>query len=154
MLRVCSLGWWSTARPTSPHFKHIYPTFSKLWRTPHHPLHMVLMASIHSEWSYLQFLEPRNALETSSNLTCPTEKLLLCLKQEHCSSLSLIFSLFCCPKRCSSWTSQQHSTSNFLPVLFLLPRHPPTDQVKNQLAVISQAIPLSVCPTCQLPHST
>lgn len=118
MLRACSLGWWSIARPTSPHFKHIYPTFSKLWRTPHHPLHMALMANIQSEWTYLQFLEPRNALETSSTLICPTEKLLLCLKQKHCSSLSLTFSLFCCQKRCSFWTTQQHDTSNFLPFFF------------------------------------
>ena len=137
MQGACSLGWWSTARPASPHSKYIYPTFSKWCRTHHHPLYTAPMVSTCSEFPYLQFLEPRNALESTtfcSTLICSTEKLLLSLKQEHCrlcSSLSLIFSLSHCQKRCSSWTVQRYDASNLLCFLFLLSEYPPPLNLKS-----------------------
>lgn len=140
MLRACSLGRWSTARPTGPRFKCIYPTFSKKWRTPHHRLYMAPMSSTRSECPYLQFL----ASIFFSPLICPTEKLLLCLKQEHCtlcSSPSLIFSLFHCQKRYSVleyptiWYFQSYNFWLFGVYLFIYFVFPP-----NTLPVIKSKI--------------
>lgn len=87
VLRACSLRWWSTARPTSPHFKYIYLTFSRWWRNPHHPLYTALMASTCSEFPYLQFLESR-ASPLKSFYSAWSRKVADCAQAFPSSSLS------------------------------------------------------------------
>lgn len=81
-----------------PTLQMYLPNFLKEMENPSPP-------SVHGsneQHSFRMSLSSVSSIHIFSPLICPTEKLLLCLKQEHCmlcSSPSLIFSLFHCQKR-------------------------------------------------------
>lgn len=136
MLRACSLGWWSTARPTGPRFKCIYPTFSKKWRTPHHRLYMAPMSSTRSECPYLQFLAsiffPLLSAPLKSSYSAWSRNIACCAQALPSSSLCST-----AKRGTTFWSIQQYDTSNliifgclvfFLFIYFVFPPNtlPPT----------------------------